>query len=123
MANWCGIGAAYGNRHSGNGVHHDRLRQHRTIASAVFGGSFEPEMRYFFLQYTKYSREKYLFPNSKSLTEYSCRTMRCCPKKCSQSFRRTLCAHRAENTYARMFRREGSLYVTIQREFEHDIYI
>ena len=25
MANWCGIGAAYGNRHSGNGVHHDRL--------------------------------------------------------------------------------------------------
>ena len=25
MALWCGIGAAYGNRHSGNGVHHDRL--------------------------------------------------------------------------------------------------
>lgn len=25
MANWCGIGAAYGNQHSGNGVHHDRL--------------------------------------------------------------------------------------------------
>ena len=26
MANWCGIGAAYGNRHSGNGVHHDRSK-------------------------------------------------------------------------------------------------
>ena len=25
MADWCGIGAAYGNRPSGNGVHHDRL--------------------------------------------------------------------------------------------------
>ena len=25
MANWCGIGAAYGNQYSGNGVHHDRL--------------------------------------------------------------------------------------------------
>ena len=26
MANWCGIGAAYGNQHSGSGVHHDRLK-------------------------------------------------------------------------------------------------
>ena len=26
MANWCGIGAAYGSQHSGNGVHHDRLK-------------------------------------------------------------------------------------------------
>ena len=25
MVHWCGIGAAYGNRPSGNGVHHDRL--------------------------------------------------------------------------------------------------
>ena len=25
MADWCGIGAAYGNRPSGNGVHHDRF--------------------------------------------------------------------------------------------------
>ena len=25
MVHWCGIGAAYGNRPSGNGVHHDRF--------------------------------------------------------------------------------------------------
>ena len=47
------------------------LRQHHTNVSSGFSRSFPPEMRYFFLKYTKYSCEKLPFSDEKSQAKSS----------------------------------------------------
>ena len=47
--------------------------------AADFSGSFPPEMRYFPLQYTKYSCGKISFSDAKSHAEFSCRFPWSCP--------------------------------------------
>ena len=47
------------------------IRQHHINVSLVFIRSFSPEMRYFFLTYTKYACEKLPFSDAKSLAECS----------------------------------------------------
>ena len=47
------------------------FRQHRTNVSSVYSRSFSPEIRYFFLTYTKYACEKLPFSDEKSLAESS----------------------------------------------------
>ena len=53
--------------------------QYCVITSATFSRSFAPEMRYFFLPYTKYACEKLPFSDVKSQAECSCRIVQYCP--------------------------------------------
>ena len=57
------------------------LWQHHAISSAGYSRSFPPEMRYFFLTYTKYACEKLPFSVEKSLAESSCRIVWYCHEK------------------------------------------
>ena len=45
--------------------------QHSTNVSTAYSRSFSPEIRYFFLPYTKYASEKLPFSSAKSLAECS----------------------------------------------------
>ena len=69
------------------------LRQHRTITSAAFSGSFTPEIRYFFLKYTKHSCEKLPFSTAKSPAECSCRMMRYCPNQLWSAIALAICGN------------------------------
>lgn len=55
-------------------------RQHRTIASVAYGGSFAPILQFENLKYIQYSSVFKLYLGTKSLTEGSCRIARCCLK-------------------------------------------